>query len=149
MSLTFLTRVLLEVCRRHFCHVWKLRSWKEVPQFTCKEKSNNTISFIDISVTRIKNELYTSLYHKKTFGFLHLGQGKGLIHSFLFCAYDKCANYVTLHNKIEFLKSIWRKNFFASFFIDNCINEIYLAQHKGKKKSFHLLRISNGNFCSN
>ena len=34
-------------------------------QFTCEEESNNKISFLDISVTRINNKLTTSFYRKK------------------------------------------------------------------------------------
>ena len=36
-------------------------------QFTCEKESNNKISFLDISVTRINNKLTTSLSLKKTF----------------------------------------------------------------------------------
>ena len=48
---------------------------------------------------------------------------KGLIHNLLFHAYNICADYVTLHNEIEFLKSIWQTNSFPLFFIDNCIKK--------------------------
>ena len=96
-------------------------------QFTCEEKCNNKFSFLDISVTRI-NQLTTSLHRKKTFSgvylnfnsFLPMGYKKGLIHNLLFRAYDICAEYVTLHNTIEFLRSIWQRNSFPLFFIDNC-----------------------------
>ena len=46
---------------------------------------------------------------------------KGLIHSLLFRAYKICADYVTLHTEIGFLKSIWQRNFFPLFFIDKRI----------------------------
>ena len=98
-------------------------------QFTCEEESNNKISFLDISVTRINNKLTTSLYRKKTFSgvylnfnsFLPMDYKKGLIHTLLFRAYNICADYVTLHTEIEFLKSIWQRNSFPLFFIDKCI----------------------------
>ena len=115
-------------------------------QFTCEEESNNKISFLDISVTRINNKLTTSLYHKETFSGVYLNltsilpmdYKKALIHNRLFGAYNICADYVTLHNEIEFLKSIWQRNSFPLFFIDSCIrkfqisclsNEIYLVQY--------------------
>ena len=41
-------------------------------QFTCEVESNNKISFLDISVTRINNKLTTSLYCKKTFSGVNL-----------------------------------------------------------------------------
>ena len=98
-------------------------------QFTCEEESNNKISFLDISVTRISNNLTLSLYRKKTFSgvylnfnsFLPMDYKKGLIHTLLFRAYNICADYVTLHTEIEFLKSIWQRNSFPLFFIDKCI----------------------------
>ena len=96
-------------------------------QFTCEEESNYKISFLDICVTRINNKLTTLLYRKKTFiGFylnhtsfspVFLDYKKGLIHTLLFRAYYR-ADYVTLHTKIEFLKSIWpkkRKKHFSTF----------------------------------
>ena len=98
-------------------------------QFTCEEESNNKISFLDISVTRINKKLTTSLYRKKTFSgvylnfnsFLPMDYKKDLIHTLLFRAYNICADYVTLHTEIEFLISIWQRNSFPLFFIDKCI----------------------------
>ena len=60
-------------------------------QFTCEEESNYKISFLDISITRSKNKLMTSLYRKKTFSgvymnynsFLPTNYKKGLIDTFL------------------------------------------------------------------
>ena len=100
-------------------------------QFTCEEESNNKISFLDISVIRINNKLTTSLYRKETFSgvylnltsFLPMDYKKGLIHNLLFRAYNICADYVTLHNEIEFLKSMWQRNSFPLFFIDSCIKK--------------------------
>ena len=96
-------------------------------QFTCEEESNNKISFLDISVTRINNKLITSLYRKKTFSgvylnfnsFLPMDYKKGLIHTLLFRAYNICADYVTLHTEIEFLKSIWQRNSFPFSLLTN------------------------------
>ena len=46
---------------------------------------------------------------------------KGLTETLLFRSYDICADYSILHNEIKYLKSIWQKNSFPLFFIDNCI----------------------------
>ena len=83
-------------------------------QFICEEEYNNKISFLGISVTRVNNKLTRSLYCKKAFSgvylnfniFLPMDYKKGLIHNLLFRVYNTCADYVTLHNEIEFLKSI-------------------------------------------
>ena len=98
-------------------------------QFTCEEESNDKISFLDISITRSKNKLVTSLYRKKTFSgvyrnynsFLPTNYKKGLIDTLLFQSYNICADYSILHNKIKYLRTIWQKNSFPLFFIDNCI----------------------------
>ena len=84
-------------------------------QFICEEESNNKISFLDISITRINNKSATSLCRKKTFNgvylnfnsFLPMDYKKCLIHNLLFRAHNICADYTTLHNKFEFLKSIY------------------------------------------
>ena len=98
-------------------------------QFTCEEESNDKISFLDISITRSKNKLMTSLYRKKTFSgvymnynsFLPTNYKKGLIDTLLFRSYNISADYSILHNEIKYLKTIWQKNSFPLFFSDNCI----------------------------
>ena len=100
-------------------------------KFTCEEEKDNNILFLDISITRLNNKLTTSLYRKKTFSgvymnynsFLPVKYKKGLIHTLLFCAYNICADFQTLHQEIEFLNSIWQRNSFPLFFIDSCIKK--------------------------
>ena len=41
-------------------------------KFTFEEEQNNTIAFLDKSITRIGNELRTSLFQKKTFSGVYL-----------------------------------------------------------------------------
>ena len=85
-------------------------------QFTCEEESSNKIGFLYISITKINNKLTTSLYRKKTLSvvylnfssFLTMDYKNVLIHNLLFHVYNICANYTTLHNEIELLKSIWQ-----------------------------------------
>ena len=87
-------------------------------QFTCEEESNNKISILDVSITRMNNKLVTSLYRKKTFSgvnmnynsFLPLKYKKGLIRTPLFRAFNICADYNTFHNEVQYLKLIWQKN---------------------------------------
>ena len=55
--------------------------------------------------------------------FLPVKYKKGLIHTLLFRAYNICADYQTLHQEIEFLKSTWQRNSFPLFFIDSCIKK--------------------------
>ena len=55
--------------------------------------------------------------------FLPTDYENSLIHNILFCAYNICADYVTLHNETEILKSICQNKHFPFFFIDNCIKK--------------------------
>ena len=71
--------------------------------------------------------------------FLPTTYKKGLIHTLLFRAYNICADYTILHNEIEFLKSIWQKNSFPLFFIDNCIkkflDQLFISRDPSNDKS--------------
>ena len=54
--------------------------------------------------------------------FLLIDYKKGLT-ILLFYAYSIYADYITLHIDIKILKSIWQRNSFPLFFIDNCIKK--------------------------
>ena len=98
-------------------------------QFTCKEESSNKVSFLDVSITRMNNKLVRLLYRKKIFSgvyvnynsFLPLNYKKGLVYTLILRAFNICANYNTLHNEVQYLKSIWQKKLFPIFFNDSCI----------------------------
>ena len=98
-------------------------------QFTCKEESSNKVSFLDVSITRMNNKLVRLLYRKKIFSgvyvnynsFLPLKYKKGLVYTLILRAFNICANYNTLHNEVQYLKSIWQKKLFPIFFNDSCI----------------------------
>ena len=74
-------------------------------KFTFEEKHNNKIPFLDISITRVGNELETSLFRKETFSGVYLSFNshlpseckKGLLHTLLYRAYNICSNYTNLH----------------------------------------------------
>ena len=51
--------------------------------------------------------------------FLPANYKKSLINTLLFQSYKIRADYRTLHNKMRYLKTIWQKNLFPPFFIDN------------------------------
>ena len=74
-------------------------------KFTVEEEEDNKIYFLDISITRVENELQTSLFHKKTFNGVHPTFNshlantykKGLIDTLSYCGYNICSNYSSLH----------------------------------------------------
>ena len=100
-------------------------------KFTVEEEENDSISFLDIKITRNDGKLTTSIYRKKTFSgvyvnynsFLPRDYKRGLISTLLHRAYTICSDYNKLHQEISRLKSIWQKNSFPLSFIDRCIQK--------------------------
>ena len=77
-------------------------------KFTFEEEHNNMIAFLDISITRVGNELQTSLFRKKTFSrvYLHFNSHlpseykKGLLHTLLYRAYKSAQIILTYTKKL-------------------------------------------------
>ena len=116
-------------------------------KFTFEEEHNNKNVILDISITRVGNELQTSLFRKKTFSGVYLNFNshlpseykKGLLHTLLYRAYDIYSNYTNLHQEIVYLKSAWQKSSFPLFFIDKCVhkflNTLFLKRRHLKPSS--------------
>ena len=100
-------------------------------KFTVEEEENNSLSFLDIKITRSGGQLTTSIHRKKTFSgvyvnynsFLPRDYKRGLISTLLHRAYTICSDYNKLHQEIGRLKTIWQKNSFPLSFIDRCIKK--------------------------
>ena len=100
-------------------------------KFTLEEEENDSLSFLDIKITRENGKLTTSVFRKKTFSgvyvnfnsFLPRDYKRGLILTLLFRAYTICSNYNKFLEEIETLKTIWQKNSFSLSFIDRCIHK--------------------------
>ena len=83
-------------------------------KFTFEEEQDNKISFLDISITRVGNELQTSLFRKKTFSGVYLNFNshlpniykKGLIDTLLYRAYNICSSYASFDQEINCLKTV-------------------------------------------
>ena len=94
-----------------------------------EEQQDNKISFLDISVTGVENELKTSLFRKKTFIGVYLTFNnhlpntykKGLIGTLLYRVYNICSNYSSIHQEHNYLKTVWQKDSFPLLFIDKCV----------------------------
>ena len=69
-----------------------MNSHHQYIKFTFEEEHNKKIAFLDISITRVGNELQTSLFRKKTFSGVYLNFNshlpfeykKGLLHTLLY-----------------------------------------------------------------
>ena len=100
-------------------------------KFTFEEEQDNKISFLDISITRVGNELQTSLFREKTCSSVYLNFNshltymykKSLPDTLLYRAYNICSNYSSFHQEINNLKIVWQKNSFPLFFIDKCVQK--------------------------
>ena len=83
-------------------------------KFTFEEEHNNKTAFLNISVTKVGNELQTSLFRKKTFTGVYLNFNshlpseykKGLLQTLLYRTYNIYTNYTNLHQEIVYLKSV-------------------------------------------
>ena len=68
-----------------------MNSHRQNIKFTFEEEHNNITAFLDISITKVGNELQTSLFRKKTFSDVYLKFNshlpseykKGLLHTLL------------------------------------------------------------------
>ena len=98
-------------------------------KFTVEEQQYNKISFLNISVTRVGNELQMSFFCKKTFSSVYVNFNshlpntykKGLTDSLLYHAYNICSNYFSFHEEINYLKQCLGKIFVSIIFINKCV----------------------------
>ena len=82
--------------------------------FTVEEEENNSLSFLDIKITRDDGKLCTSIHRKKTFSGVYANYNshlprdykRGLISTLLHRAYTLCSDYGKLHEEINKLKMI-------------------------------------------
>ena len=105
-----------------------------------KKEKDTKISFLDISISRNNNALGTSIFRKPTFSgvytnfnsFLPTEYKRSLLHTLLYRTYNICSSYLQIHEEINHLKSVWHKNSYPLFFIDNCIyrflNKLFLKR---------------------
>ena len=100
-------------------------------EFTYEEEDDNSLTFLDVLISRKDNRFETSVYKKKTFSgvyvnfksFLPMDYKHGLLFTLLFRAYKLSSNYSKLHEEIVKLKTIWQKNRYPLFIIDKCIKK--------------------------
>ena len=97
--------------------------------FTYEVEQNDCLSFLDVLVTREGTCLSTSLYRKPTFSGLYTNffsyisekYKKGLILSLLFRIFAFTITWDKFHSEVEFLREIFKKNFYPEHFFDKCI----------------------------
>ena len=122
-------------------------------KFTSEKETNNKLSFLDIEISRGKNQFITSVYCKLTFSgvfshfdsFIPRGYKFNLVSTLIFCHYSICCSMELFHKKIMQLKEIFEKNGYDNKFFDRCLqtflNKIYskkVPQHTVPKTDLYI-----------
>ena len=110
-------------------------------KFTSKIEENNSISFLDIKITRVNNSFSTSIYRKVTFSevftnfesFIPVSYKSNLIFTLLFRAFKLCSNFELFHQEILNLKNIFKRNGYPHNFIDVCFKRFLNKIFRDKK----------------
>ena len=110
-------------------------------KFTSEFEENDSFSFLDVKITRINNQLITSVFRKATFSGVFtnfksfMPVAFGLVHTLLHRSFSICSSYEKFHEETVLLQDIFKKNEYPQFFIDKCIKK-YLSKLLFLKGSF-------------
>ena len=108
--------------------------------FTYEVEVEGKLPFLDVLVTRSGSNFCTSLYRKPTFSGLYShyrsympdSYKKGLVYTLLHRAFVLCSSWHKFHEEVGFLKEIFLKNSYPSYFVDKCIkvflDKIFIAK---------------------
>ena len=108
------------------------RQYKNVNiKFTSETENENSISFLDIKITRDNNKFMTSVYRKPTFSgiftnfesFIPKSYKYNLLFTLLHRAFKLCSNFERFHQEIDKLKTIFENNGYPKSFVDFCIKK--------------------------
>ena len=110
-------------------------------KFTSETENKNSISFLDIKITRDNNKFMISVYCKPTFSGVFTNFGSfipksykyNLLFTLLHRAFKLCSNFERFHQEIDKLKTIFENNGYPKSFVDFCIKK-YLDKVFIKKK---------------
>ena len=110
-------------------------------KFTSRTENENSISFLDIKITRDNNKFMTSVYRKPTFrgvftnfgSFIPNSYKYNLLFTLLHRAFKLCSNFERFHQEIDKFKTIFENNGYSKSFVDFFIKK-YLDKVFIKKK---------------
>ena len=102
-------------------------------KFASEFEENDSLSFLDVKITRRNNQLVTSVFRKATFSsaftnfksFMLVGYKFGLVYTLLHCSFSLCYSHEKFHEEIVLLKDIFKKNENHQFFTDKCIKKYF------------------------
>ena len=98
-------------------------------KFISEIEENNSISFLDIKVSRVNNSFSKNIYRKVTFSgvftnfesFIPIYYKSNLVFTLSFRAFKLCSNFELFHQKILNLKDIFKRNGYPGNFVNACI----------------------------
>ena len=108
-----------------------LNSRHKSMKFTKEIEQENSLSFLDIRITRKTDIFETSVYRKPTFSGVYLNfksyapevYKEGLVKCLLFRIYKLCSSWSIIHEEINTLKRILINNKYPLNFINYCIKK--------------------------
>ena len=109
-------------------------------KFISETENENSISFLDIKITRGNNKFMTSVYRKPTFSGVFTNFGSfipkscqcNLLFTLLFRAFKICLSFELFHQEIDKLKTtIFENNGYPKSFVDLCVNNYFSLYKKG------------------
>ena len=116
-------------------HIEKFRNYlnrqhKNI-RFTSETENENSISFLDIKISRNNNKFTTSVYRKPTFSgvftnfesFTPKSYKYNLLLTLLHRTFKFCSNFELFHQEIDKLKTIFENNGYPKSFVDLCIKK--------------------------
>ena len=133
------TCILQKICWWHICLVsftcsfWKFQSYVNSKhrniRFTCEKEHNNSMSFLDVLITRTSNGFKTSVYDKPTFSGVYSNFNSFIfdeykvvsIFTLLFQTFSIVSDFSRFHLEVCHLIEILKKNAFPIKLIDSRI----------------------------
>ena len=116
-------------------HIEKFRNYlnrqhKSI-KFTSETENENSISFLDIKITRDNNKFMTSVYRKSTFSrvfsnfesFIPKSYKYNLLFTLLHRAFKLCSNFERFDQETDKFKTIFENNGYPKSFVDFCIKK--------------------------
>ena len=100
-------------------------------RFTSEIENENSVSFLDIKISRENNKFTTSVYRKPTLGGVLTNFGSFILKSYkynllftlLHRAFKLCSNFELFYQEIDKVKTIFKSNGYPKSFFDLCIKK--------------------------
>ena len=111
-------------------------------RFTREIESGDSLSFLDILITKVDNKFETSIFRKETFTGLgtHFLSFEPLIYkinamkTLIYRAYHLSSDYFKFNNEIHFLKTFFHNNGFPDNMFFRCVKQFLNKQIENKPK---------------